>query len=177
MDTESGPSQKRLKTDDFETMPELCTQVKARTITDCTFAPLYLISQWQEPGTTTARLTVAIILPSVIGADDFKLRVIEDGDILELTVDWPRPLVGISFMHKKWMLLSDSGKSSFTNYHPKFLGFEGTLRQLRSNMNDNVTSVARIPLPISVQTQIKDLHNIAWKDDRSCVLRGFEGSG
>lgn len=36
-------------------------------------------------------------------------------------------------------------------------------------MNDKVTSVAHIPLPISVQAQIKDRHDIACNDDCSCM--------
>lgn len=60
-----------------------------------------MISHWQEPGTTIPRLTVAIVLPSGVGAGDFKYRVVEEGNVLELTVDWPKPLVDITCMHKK----------------------------------------------------------------------------
>jgi len=63
--------------------------------------PLYMLYVWQEPGTTAKRISVAIILPSGVDSGGFQVRVIEDGDVLQLTVDWPRPLVDISFMHKK----------------------------------------------------------------------------
>lgn len=81
--------------------------------------------------------------------------------MMELTIDCPRPLIDITFMHKKWMVLSESRKASFKKYHGKFLASEATSCQLHSNVNDNFTSVACIPLSISVQTQIMDLRATA----------------
>ena len=132
------------------------------------FVPLYLISQWQEPETTTQRVTVAIILPSGIQAGSFKTRVIEEGDVLEMTVDWPRPLVDIEFMHRKW--INNCSENGFTTYHPKFLGFEATLRQMCENRSDTVRSVARIGLPITVQAHITDTNNIEFHDDTSRMV-------
>lgn len=43
--TESGPSPKRMKTDNSERMPEVCTSVGARTMNGITFATLYLESK------------------------------------------------------------------------------------------------------------------------------------
>lgn len=51
----------------------------------------------------------------------------------------------------------------------KFLWFEASLRQLRSNVNENVTSVACIPLSFSVQAQITGVHNISWNFDCSSM--------
>lgn len=120
-----------------------------------------MISQWQEPGTTAQRVTVAVVLPSGATSGDFKVRVIEDGDMLEVTVNWPRPLVDISYMHKKWLLQDPT----FTTHHPKFIGFESSLRKLRESVSINVSSVARIRLPITVQPTIVDSFNLGWKDD------------
>lgn len=62
--------------------------------------------------------------------------------------------------------------SSFTNYHPKFLGFEVTLRKMRDNMSSTVTSVARIGLPITVQSFIEhqNKHNLAWLDNNTKMV-------
>ena len=125
-----------------------------------TFIPLHMCSVWQEPGTTLQRITVAIILPSGVGAEEFKVRVIEDGDVLELTVRDGRSLSLISSSCTKngWI----EGGSSFTDFHPKFLGFEATLRRMRENLSSEVSSVARIGLPFTVQSHIDDVQPIGW---------------
>lgn len=60
------------------------------------------------------------MLQSGINAGDFTVHIIKDGDILELTVDLSRPLVDISFLHKKWLIRKDS---SFTDLHTELLCF------------------------------------------------------
>lgn len=41
--------------------------------------PLYLMSQWSEPETTTKPITVAILLPCCIQTCSFSVRNLEDG--------------------------------------------------------------------------------------------------
>lgn len=60
--------------------------------------------------------------------------------------------------------------SRFTDFHPQYLGFEATLRTLHENLNDKVTSVSRIGLPFSVEAHIERKHNLAYKDNTSCLL-------
>ena len=86
---------------------------QAPTREDQTFIPLYLMSEWQEPRTTLQRLSVAIILPSGIGPGQFKLKIVDEGDCLELTVDWQTPLIDISIMHKKGLA------TGLSDVHPK----------------------------------------------------------
>ncbi|MEM6687231.1 MAG: hypothetical protein AAF617_15725 [Bacteroidota bacterium] len=162
-----GPNKKMKMDLDFDEIEEKPVTDRDVSISK-TFVPLYLISQWQEPVTTTKRVTVAIILPSGVGVGAFKVRVIEEGDVLELTVNWPKPLVDIEFMHRKWMS-QDEGKL-VTSVSPKLLGFEKTLRQMRNNRSETVSSVARIGLPITVQSHIESKYNIAWKDDHSRMV-------
>ena len=52
-----------------------------------TFVPLSNWSEWEEALTTVQMLSVSIVLPSGVGSKDFMIRVIEDGDVLEITVD------------------------------------------------------------------------------------------
>lgn len=164
MHSDTGPSSKKIKLDDeeddglYEVSPD---PAGTRQQCDPLFVPLHMISQWQEPQTTAQRVTVAVVLPSGIYSGDFKFRVVDDGDVLEFTVNWPKPLIDISYMHKKWLVQN----ISFTNHHPKFLGFESSLRKLRSNVLSNVSSVARIGLPITVQSTVDQSYNLAWKDD------------
>lgn len=167
MSTDDQVSPKKIKLDEEDLQEINPDDSSAKTPTPNTFHPLHLLSVWQEPGTTAKRLAVAILLPSGVGAGDFTVRVIEDGDVLEISVDWPKPLVEISFMHKKWLLMDDS---RFTDFHPKYLGFEVSLRGLRENINDKVTSTARIGLPFSVQSHIDSKHNLAYKDNNSRLV-------
>lgn len=50
------------------------------------------------------------------------------------------------------------------SYHPSVLGFEATLSELRSRSTDSVESVARIPLPFAVQTQIVSKVNLVFRE-------------
>lgn len=100
----------------------------------------------QEPGIRANRITFAIIVPSSSCAGDFTLRVIEEDDVLELSVGRPKPLVGTYYIHK-WLIIDDS---CFTDFHQKCLGIEATIRNLRESINDKVTSVVCIRLQFSV---------------------------
>lgn len=119
--------------------------------------PLSLLYVLKEPGTTTKRISVAIVLPSAVGAGDFRIRIIEDGDVLKLSVDLPKILMDISFLDKKWLLRQEN---TFNSFYTKVLGFEATLRNLRENENQKVVHAASIGLPFSVQSHIVDKYNI-----------------
>lgn len=129
-----------------------------------TFIPLYLMSEWQEPRTTLKCLTIAIILPSGVGPGHFKLQVVEEGECLEVTVDWPSPLTDIPMMHKKWF------GNGLSDVHPKILGFESALKMLRTNRIDAVRSTARIGLPFTVQPNLNGQHNLAWRDNSTRMV-------
>jgi len=72
-------------------------------VKDSVFKPLYLIGEWEEPGTKTKRLTVAIVLPSGVNKSDFTIQVLDAGLLLQLTVKWPVPLVDLELLHQKWL--------------------------------------------------------------------------
>lgn len=57
-----------------------------------TLHALYVLSAWQDTSITAQRITVAIILPSSVNAGNFTVHSVEDEDVLELTVEWPKPL-------------------------------------------------------------------------------------
>jgi len=48
------------------------------------FKPLYLVSEWEEPGTIVMRIPVAFLLPSAVGTGMFSMRVRDGGDIWSL---------------------------------------------------------------------------------------------
>lgn len=160
----AGPSpSKKMKTMDVEALEERAA-LPAVIPPSRSFVPIYNWSEWEEALTTCQMLTVAITLPSGVGAKNFMVRVIEDGDVLEITVDWPKPMVDIEFMHRKW-LSDNEGRHDVTRSHPKILGFQKRLRLLRSNVNETISSIGRIGLPFTVQPHIHAQYNIGWRDD------------
>ena len=126
-----------------------------------TFKQLYLLSVWTEPGTMTNRISAAIVISSGIESGGFSLRVGDSGESIERNVLWPRTLVDMEVLHRKWL---KSEAQKFKTYHPNMVGFENALKQLRGSTADSVESVARIPLPFSVQRDIDCKYNLAWKE-------------
>lgn len=127
------------------------------------FNPLHLKPVWVEPGTTTNMVSFAILLPSGIGPGDFSLRVLQGGRELQLEVKWPHPLIDLPLLHKKWIMSSKEDRME--TYHPKFLGFEASLKQFRERATDCVLSRARFILPFPVQAHIEGRHNLGWVDN------------
>lgn len=135
------------------------------TVGDLFFKPLYLIGEWQEPGSKTKRLTVVLILPSGVNKSDFTLQVLEGGQSLELTVQWPMPLVDLDMLHQKWLRQpTDDNNCRFTMFHPKVLALEDALKKKRNRAADSVVSTARIILPFPVQTHVESKTNLGFKE-------------
>lgn len=116
----------------------------------------------------TRRKTIAILLPSGVGAGDFTVRVVEGGNQLELTVFCPPALIDLRVMHRKWLL--PGSRAGFQVYHPKFIGFETALKNLRSRNIDKIESTAFIALPFQVQSHLESKFNLAWSDNNSKML-------
>lgn len=138
--------------------------------------PLYLTSVWAKPGATARRASLAVLLPSGVGAGDFTVRVVDDGEFAEFTALWPAALMTLEVLHKKW--LGKRGGEGFEEHHTKRVGLENALNKLRSWSSHAVEPAARIPLPFPVQTHIVEKHNLAWKDSTSKIayldLKAFE---
>lgn len=56
----------------------------------------------------------------------------------------------MKLLHRKW--LEADGEGHLEPYHPKILGFEASLKELRSRTSETVKSTARIPFPLMMQT-------------------------
>lgn len=105
-----------IKFDVTENTEVLNTSVTSIKPLDNLFIPHHVLSVWQEPGTTVRYITVAIILSPGVEKGDFSVKIIEKGKVLELKVDWPDHLIGIRFMHRKWI---NDRKSNFTDFSQK----------------------------------------------------------
>ena len=116
----------------------------------------------------TRRITAAVVLPSGVESGDFSICVAPGGMSLEITVEWPEPLVDLTIMHRKW--LSGGSTGDFQVFHPKYTGFEHALKNVRDRSSDTVVSVARIPLPFPVQTHIDSKFNLAWRESSTKMV-------
>lgn len=67
------------------------------------WAPFYLISAWEEQGTTTPCCTVATTLPSSASTKGTIIKVMEGGRVLEVIVRLPLPFTDLSVLHRKLM--------------------------------------------------------------------------
>lgn len=63
------------------------------------YQPLYIISDWSEPGTMFKRLTVDVLLLSGTSFGQFSFLVSEDGNLV-VFVTWPDPLENLNHSHQ-----------------------------------------------------------------------------
>lgn len=131
---------------------EAPSEVKVAKVTS--FTPLHVTACWKEPGTTTDIYTVVLLLPSGVSAKTFLFKVLEEGRILELTVDWPRPLSDVEMMHTEW--LTPGATNGFTEYHPRVVAVDNALKELRKHSHQKIKAVARFDIPFAVR---KDFYN------------------
>ena len=135
------------------------------------FEPLTLVGEWEEPVTKTKRITVVLDLPSGVNKNDFTLRVLQGGMILELSATWPSPMLDLELLHQKWLTKPNNDQSlPFTMYHPAALSLEDALKKKRARANDSVGSTTHIQLPFAVQTQILEKSNLYFKDSTTKVV-------
>lgn len=139
------------------------------------FQPIHLLSDpWIRAGTTTQMITLVICVPS--GTRSFHTRVVDDGQFLELKVDWPGPMVDIQWMHKKWLQEKKSmdGTTSYApsmqSYHPKILALESALKKYRDHSSAAVKSYARFRLPFSVQPTLEK-HTLGFQDSGAELIQ------
>ena len=111
----------------------------------------------------TNRVSLAIVLPSGVEYGGFFARVVEGGEFVELKVCLSGPMVNLEYLNKNWVVSSEDNQR-IEPYHPKIIGFQNSLKDLRWAAADNVESTGRIPLPFSVQTHIEEKFNLAWRD-------------
>ncbi|PXF42241.1 hypothetical protein BWQ96_08037 [Gracilariopsis chorda] len=127
-----------------------------------------MLSVWTEPETTLKRVTAAVVLPSGVGRGEFLIQIIDGGECLELSVTWPQPLVDVELMHRRW--LQSVHADRMQSYHPKIIGFQNSLRNLKGKVTEDVKSVARILFPFPVQSHIAQKDNLAWIGNDARVI-------
>ena len=118
------------------------------------------------------KVSVAIHLPSSLleRPQDWDFRVSEDGLALEITVQWPRCITDMLYLHKSWLSHDYKG---YIN-HSRVLSFLPFLRRLRSKSNQKVTSSCSIALPFAVKPDVTIMRRnrkfLWWRETSQKVL-------
>lgn len=84
----------------------------------------------------------------------YKIRVLEDGMILQLTVTCTKAMTDITMLHHYWLELPNS--NTISEQHPKIDGFQVCFRKRRPTMGHGAVSVAIITLTCAVETKIEE---------------------
>ena len=84
---------------------------------------------------------------------------------MEFTCVWPKEVTNVDLLHRKW--LNSNGDHRIYEEHPKLVGFEKFLKNLRRHANSSVESTCRIPLPFQVESHIYDRHNIQFLESNT----------
>ena len=91
--------------------------------------PLYMVSAMKEPVSMNNCVSVVVCLPSGVGRGNFSFRVVNEGAFLEVCVEWPTLLTTVLLLYRRRLMWGVAGV--LEPYHPKILGFESALKELR----------------------------------------------
>lgn len=127
----------------------------------------YIMSHWIEPVTTISRLNVAVLLPSGAKENNFKVGVLPHGRVLEVSVNFPPPLINMKLLHKYFMARTST-------YDPAEVslginGFEKSLKSRREHMESDVVNTTQVILPFKVSTDFS-YHYLGWAEDTTLVV-------
>lgn len=138
-------------------------------MSDLQFKPIYSIGAWQEPDENDNRyVSVAILM--FTGQDkttSFSVNVV-DGEYLEYSIAWPRPLCDTNLLHRKWISGEGRNTRKLEYYHPMIRCFLPFISRIRGNREKMVTT-ARIPLPFPVETNV-DQHLLKFPNTSARIL-------
>lgn len=82
---------------------EISTKVSSRMVSGPEFQPNFILSEWEEYGSTIGRINVAIWLPLGVLPNNYTLNVSPCGTILEVHVVWPNVFSDPMLLHKHWL--------------------------------------------------------------------------
>lgn len=127
----------------------------------------YIISHWIEPSTTIARLNVAVLLPSGTKESNFKVGILPHGRVLEVSINFPSPLINMQLMHKYF--ITRSGTFDAAEVSLAINGFEKALKSRREHMDSDVINTTQIVLPFKVSTDFS-YHYLGWQGDSTLIV-------
>lgn len=133
------------------------------------FHPNFIMSLWEEHGSTTPRISVAIWLPSGISTKDYSFNVSPCGTVLEVHVTWPQVFTDTLLLHKYWLNRQEAD-GGIRPYHPKIHGFEKHLKTFRAKKTNAVIATGYIDLPHKVETHFDETVFCGWQETPEKVL-------
>lgn len=113
------------------------------------FHPNYVISEWEEPSSTSKKIWVAIWPSSVVKLEEYKLQVSTCVMVLHLNLALPVVVTDTIFLHKYWLWKAEC-RGGIKAHHPKISGFEKFLKKHWGRNTAPVVAVARLSLPARV---------------------------
>lgn len=123
------------------------------------YNPLHFFSIWTESGTTTICVSVAVLLSSGVGADEYTTRVLEGEREPEVHAKcyW-------NYATLKWFTanICDMRKIEMKVITKNYLHLRIVWRDTVKKRVGSVESVARIALPLSVETHIIRRSPLGW---------------
>ena len=135
------------------------------------FKPPYVMGVWENDD-EDKRVSVAILIPSgsLTRNKDHFVRVIDDGETLEIGVIWPRALTDVFYLHRSWT----HGEEKMAERDPRIISFRSFLRRLRNHTDEAITSTARISLPFKVKCDIsvmrRNTFRLNWRSSTERIL-------
>lgn len=122
------------------------------------FKPLFQCSVWTSKASKQEFLSVLIWLPSGIGnnsdAAKYGLRVVDEGNCLEVSILWPKHVSDITVLMKSAACAGCKLEDS------EITGFEAATATVQSSNVQSIESKGFIPLPYTVTPNTKERYNL-----------------
>ena len=84
--------------------------------------------------------------------------MIRSGQWLELSVQWPRAMTDMAYLHQKWL----STDPMFNRGSFRLLSFHSFLRRFHRSTDEPIVSSFRLKLPIKVKTEVSVSRENVW---------------
>lgn len=122
-----------------------------------------MLSEWEDHGSTTWRVSAAIWLPSVISTKDCNFNVSLCGTVLKVNLTCP--LVSMDkLILRKFRLKNAEEAGCIRAYHSKIHGFEKCMKTFSSKRSSAVVSTGYMDLPGKVETHFEETVFFCWRN-------------
>lgn len=113
-------------------------------------------------------VSVVILLPSVVKAEDFCVRVMEGSLELDQATQCLKPFVHLHNLQRNW--IHSIGHDHMEEYHPQFLILDGCPKIFPNHNNHILESSEPGSFCFPVQTIIVKKLSLRWMETSCCVI-------
>ena len=82
---------------------------------------------------------------------DHSMQIIDEGNTLSLSVEWPKGMSDPDVLHSMWV--NSSTPEVRIEGAARSAGFRPLLRSLRANTSELILSTCKIPLPVTIRSE------------------------